>query len=412
MRIWSVAWKDIQILLRDRGALVVSFLLPLVFVLAFSLPHLAGTSTEEALITLPVVNLDQDSVASQEFIEALHTAGGVAVHLYPQQEAQDLLEAGEVDWLLEIPADFSAMSLEHPVTLRLVTHPDADEAEAESVQLAIEGVARDTALKYQLIASFEHMGAMMQAAPAEYREVFNTEVYLDQAESQLERSKTRPLVAVEQVVPETEGEEIEFTGTQVIIPGFTVLFVFLTAQTTAQSIFEEKRRGSFRRLLAAPIGRASLLAGKMVPTLALTLLQIVVVFAVGAWLFPLIGLDRLALGNNPLALVVVSLLVALCSTGLGLLIAALAQSETQVGGLSAVVLWVAAAIGGSFFPTFLMSGLLKTLSLVVPHSWALRAYNDVLVYGRGLAGILPELSVLLGFAGVFFLIGLWQFDFD
>jgi ABC-2 type transport system permease protein len=297
------------------------------------------------------------------------------------------------------------------VTLRLITHPDADKVESDSVSLVVNGVAQDLALKSQLLASFEQMGTMMEAAPQEYR-IFNTETYVAQAESQFAASKTVPLVSVEQMLPAETAEGVDLSSSNILVPGFAILFVFLTAQVTAQSVFQERKQGSFRRLLAAPLSKASLLAGKMLPNLIVTLLQIVVVFAAAIFVLPLLGLERLTLGNDPLALVVVSLVVALCSTGLGVLIAGLAHNETQAGALASVVLWVMAAVGGAFVPTFLMTGALKSLSMVVPHSWALRAYNDLFVYGRGLADVLPELGVLLGFTAVFVGIGLWRFDFD
>jgi ABC-2 type transport system permease protein len=81
MKTLSVAWKDIQILLKDPGALIVSFLLPLVFILAFSMPKLAAAS-EPSRLALPLVNLDAGSAASQEFVSALNAAGGVEVAPY------------------------------------------------------------------------------------------------------------------------------------------------------------------------------------------------------------------------------------------------------------------------------------------------------------------------------------------
>jgi ABC-2 type transport system permease protein len=410
MKSLSVAWKDFRILLKDRGALIMAFLLPILLIFVWNIPQMAGQSEETNRIGLPVVNLD-GSAASQEFIAGLNTSGGVQVQPYDGDEAQALLEEGDIDWLLEIPADFSEMSLEHPVTLRLLVHPDADQVESRSVAMAINGVANNMAMQNQLLASFEHMDAMMEGLPEEVR-VFDSETAVAQAESQFERSKTRSLVSIDLIAPQVGSTPVEFTGTNVVVPGFTVLFVFLTAQTAALSIFQEKKQGSFRRLLAAPISKPALLAGKMLPSLVVTLAQIVVIFAVGRFVMPLIGLDRLALGNDPLALILVSLLLALCSTSLGLLIAALTHSEAQAGALSAMLLWVMAALGGSFWPTYLMTGLIKTLSMVAPHSWALRAYNGLLIYGEGLAGVATEMAVLLGFTAVFFVIGLWRFDFD
>lgn len=409
MKVWSVASKDIQILLRDTGTLLMSFALPLIFILAFSLPGLVRASRPERLV-LPVVDLDGGPVAA-EFVRGLDRAGGVQTQTYTPDQAQSLLQAGDIQWLLEIPADLSQMSLDHPVTVRMIVHPDADEIETQALRLVVNGVARDMALESQLLASFEQLAAMMADAPPEFQ-VMNAQTYQAQAQSQFERSRITPLVAVEQQVPGTGEPAFELGSSNVTVPGFTVLFVFLTAQVTAQSIMLERQQGSFRRLLAAPVSKGALLVGKMIPNLIMALLQILIVMGTAMVILPLLGLDRLNLGTDPLAVILLSLLVALCSTALGLLLGALSHTETQAGALSAVVLWVMAAVGGSFVPTFLLSGPLRTLSAAVPHSWALRAYNDLFVYGLGLADILPEMGVLAAFTVAFFVIGLWRFDLN
>ena len=63
-------------------------------------------------------------------------------------------------------------------------------------------------------------------------------------------------------------------------------------------------------------------------------------------------------------------------------------------------------------PTSVMPSFLRTLSHFTPHAWAMKGFQDVLVRGYGLAGILPEAGALLSFAAVFFLIGVWCFRFD
>jgi ABC-2 type transport system permease protein len=298
------------------------------------------------------------------------------------------------------------------VKLRLVTHPDASETTTESVLRVVGGVARSMSLQAQLIASFEQTGAMLSASPAEYQ-VFTSERIVAQAESQFDHSRTSPLVAVEQMQPTHLSEQVaEPNAVQQNVPGYTILFVFLTAQATASSIYREKREGSFRRLMAAPVRKAAMLVGKMLPNFITGLIQIAVIFAIGVLVLPLLGLERLALGNDPLALVLVSLLLALCSTGLGILIAAIARTEAQIGGLSTLALWTMGAVGGCLFPAFLLGGLLDVVGKVVPHYWAIQAYQGLMVRGRGLADVAPEMLVLLGFTLLFFIVGLWRFDFD
>jgi len=414
MNALNIALKDFQIFLKDRGAVINLFLLPMVFILVLStaMQGLIG-GDEDSLITLPVVNLDLDGEAAQALIDALNEAGGIKVRLYDQAEAQALLEDLETERVLTIPPNFTVdAAAGRPVTLRLVSHPDASETTTESVLRVVNGVGRGMSLQTQLIASLEQMGDMLGTSPPEFR-VFTAEKIETQAQSQFERSKTAPLVAVEQTRPENLGERVEEpNAVQQNVPGYTIIFVFLTAQTTALSVYTEKKQGSFRRLLAAPMSKAALLASKMIPNLITGLIQIVVIFGVSVFVLPMIGLDRLTLGGDPLALVLVSLLVALCSTSLGILIAAIARTEGQIGGLGTLALWTMGAVGGCLFPPFLLGGLLDTVGKVVPHYWAIQAYQDLIVRGRGLADVTTEMLALLAFTGVFFAIGLWRFEFD
>jgi ABC-2 type transport system permease protein len=414
MKSLHIALKDIQIKLKDRGGLINTFLMPFVFILVLSTAMQGFMGDEDDLITLPVVNLDPGGKAAGALIDALDEAGGIEVKLYDDQaEARALLEDFEIERLLTIPGGFTAdMASGRPVTLRLVSHPDADETENESVLRVVNGVGRGMSLQTGLIASLEQMGDMLGTAPSELQ-IFTTDKVVAQAQSQFERSRTSPLVAVEQTRPDNLGERVEEpNAVEQNVPGLTILFVFQTAQATAFSIYREKQVGSFRRLLAAPMSKATMLAGKMIPNFITALVQIVVIFAVSILVLPLLGLDRLTLGNDPLALVLVSLLLALCSTGFGILIAALARTEGQISGLSILAVWTMGAVGGCLFPPSLLGGLLDTVGKVVPHYWAVQAYQDLIVRGRGLADVTTEILALLALTGVFFVIGLWRFEFD
>jgi len=412
MNVISIALKDLQILFKDRGTAVALFLLPFLFILLFSGVSYGGAG-EVSVVSLPVVDLDGGQ-AAQRLIENINRAGGVEVELVEQVEAQAKLEAGEFRRVLAIPAGFSAdLAANRPIILSLVNHPDAAASDTEAVRLVVDGVAQNMTLQAQVLASLRRMGEMWAAAAEQ--QPFTAERVLAQAESQFKVADVEPLVSVEEMKPGQLGSAeapTSWGGMQASVPSMTILFIFLTAGLTAASIRNEKKAGSFRRLLAAPMRKVELLLGKVLATLITTLVQLAVIFGISVFVFPMLGLEGLKLGNYPLAVVLIALLVALCATGLGVFIAALARTEGQATALSGLLLWVMAFLGGTFFPLYLTKGFLSQIGVVAPHYWANRAFYGVLTRGQDLAGVATEIAVLAGFTVLFWLVGVWRFDYD
>jgi ABC-2 type transport system permease protein len=424
----SIAWKDLLILFKDRNALVGAFLLPIVFIVVYlgvagaaSGGGGGGGDTEAERVPLPVVNLDPDGTAAAALIDGLNTLGGLDASVYaaadgrPYSETEALakLDAKEIQRLLIIPDGFGAgLEAGERVSLRIL-NKSLDPGQTGAVMMAIEGVTRDMSLERQIVASLERLAEMQQANPS-FDPATSAELAIPIARRQFEESRGRPLVTVVQGQPSAPEQEDQpqVTGVQIGVPGFAVLFIFLTAQITARSIYDEKKMGTFRRLLASPLGKWPMLVGKLIPNFVIVLLQVVILFAAGMFLLPLMGLPALSLGSDIPALVLLVLAVALCCTTLGILIAAVARTEAQIGGISALVLWVLAFLGGSFIPLFLINESMATIGQVTPHYWAVTGFYDLLTRGQGLTAVVDSIVVLLGFSAVFFLIGTWRFEFE
>jgi ABC-2 type transport system permease protein len=409
----SIALKDLQILLQDRGNVFMLFLLPLLFIIVTSGALGAiGQSGKDTRVPLVVADLDGGKSARM-LLEKLDQAGGVRVELQEQARAMARLNQDEITRVLIVPENLSRdIAAGDPTTLRLIVHPDADVEQTDAVRRVVEGVARDMTLEIQLLDALEQMREM-QSGVSESADAFTTDRMQKQARSQFERSQAEPLVAVQQRVPQKEGQREEpLNASAFAVTGMTVLFVFLMAQKTAESIYEEKKVGTFRRLLAAPMSKAALLAGKMLPNLITGIVQSAVIFAFGILGLRLLGLTPVTLGNDPMATVLVVVLIALCSSAFGILIAGLARTEAQIGGLSTLLLWGMGFLGGAIMPLFLLEQFLGSLPKIVPQYWANHALTNLMTRGLGLADVTTDMAVLLGFTALFFVIGLWRFDFD
>jgi ABC-2 type transport system permease protein len=413
MKLLSIALKDLQILFKSRGEVIQLFLMPLLFIIVFSGALGAiGAGEEDTRITLPVVDLDGGE-AAQSLLAGIDAGGEVRTELFEHSEAQTLLEENEIQRMLVIPADFTSGTAQgSTVQLSLISHPDADLQETEAMRLVIVGVTSELALERQILASLRQMGDM-QAVVSEEEQAFTTERILAQARSQFERAQAQSLIEVLQTVPSQEGEREEMPDFEVVaVAGIAVLFVFGTAQVTARSIYDEKKVGSFRRLLAAPMSKASLLSGKMLPNIIVGLIQFTVIFAFGIFGLKWLGLASPSLGNDPLAVVLVCFIICLCSTAFGILIAAIARTENQIGGITSLLVWGLGIVGGAFIPIFILDQFLGPVVKIIPQYWANRALSSLMLRGLGLADVATEIAVLLGFTAIFFIIGLWRFDFD
>jgi ABC-2 type transport system permease protein len=409
-QILSTTWKDLQILFKDVGGIATLFLMPIMFIVVMStaLQGLFNTDPDTQPRRLPVVNLDRGEYAAQ-VIATLDDFDGIEVETTWEDEAltrelaETVIADGDRSLVVVFPADFSerievrAEDGQATATISLVADPAVSTQFIAPIQGmvfgAAERVAETVVAQARIAADLERAFAQL---PAEIRPAS------DQLTVEMDGAS---VVALEQVAPAGMSVEIEPDTYQQNVPGYTVLGVFFIVGTMASSLLEEKREGTFRRLLVAPLSRPILLAGKILPFYLVNLIQIAVMFGVAHLLF------GMAFGD-PLALAAVSVALAAAAMGLGIMIAALGKTDTQVGGLSSLLTLTLSALGGCLMPTFIMPDFLQTISRFTPHAWAMQGFQDVLVRGYGLAGILPEAGVLIGFAGVFFSIGVWRFRFD
>jgi ABC-2 type transport system permease protein len=420
--IWNLTKKDLKIFLKDRAAITWLFILPMVFILIFSFlaalssGGLGNSQTTDTRTRLIVVNDDPEGALSQRFLDEMDRMGTFRLEIASQAVAEENLKVLKVSRYLLIPANFSAdLEQGKPVTVKVIIHPDGNMQGTQTLLQMANGVARDISLELQLLDGIRQMGEMQAGNPAA-QEAFPVEKTLAQAKSQFERSRSLPLIAITSSTLASEGKQhgAAFDLSTTVVPGMTVLFVFLAAPTVARGIYEERKTGCLRRLVSAPLLRSELLSGKMLPIWLLTLIQIVVIFVFGGLVLPLLGIGELSTGTNLFAWAVTSIIIALCSTSLGIMISSIAKSEGQISGLSNALLWVAGFLGGALIPAFLIQQIpvLNVLSRLVPQSYATQAYYDILARGAGLAEVLPELGMLLVFSGIFFFIGLRRFKFE
>jgi ABC-2 type transport system permease protein len=170
-----------------------------------------------------------------------------------------------------------------------------------------------------------------------------------------------------------------------------VFFLFFTVQFGVTSLLEERNDGTMARLLAAPIGRSSILAGKLLTSFMLGLISMFVLVAATSLLFG-------ASWGNPLGVAVLVVAAILSAMGIMAFIATFAKDAEQAANWQSVVAVVLGLFGGTFFPVSLAPGVLSRLTFIAPQAWFMRGLGDL--RGGSLSAVWVPALAMLGFAVV------------
>ena len=364
-----IALKDLKQRMRDRSALLWGIVAPLGLAAIFSL--LFGPITEFN-VSFAVADLDGGEV-SAAFVQQLEALDAEEVLTLEEAssaaDAEARAEGGSVDAAFVIPAGFTeAITTGAPVEIEVIGNVDAaiGSQVARSIasgfagEINTVGAAACTALLItgEECADNPALGSLVVAAQAE-------PAFTD-----------RPAVLVESPAASKELSSETFYSA-----AMAILFLFLTVQFGVLGLLEERQNGTMRRLLAAPITRRSIVAGKALTSFVLGIVSMTVL-VVGTTL--LLGADW----GNSLAVAVMVVAGVIAAMGILFVVAAFAKTAEQAVNLQSIIAFVLAMLGGTFFPIAQVGGFLARLSLITPHAWFLRGLGDIAA-GGGVAAAFP-----------------------
>jgi ABC-2 type transport system permease protein len=88
------------------------------------------------------------------------------------------------------------------------------------------------------------------------------------------------------------------------------------------------------------------------------------------------------------------------------------KTEGQAGGLSVMIGMVMALLGGCWYPLEMFPRFIQNAVKILPTTWAMQGMLDIVLRGQVLSAILLPVAVLLGFAAVFFGVGVARFRYE
>jgi ABC-2 type transport system permease protein len=190
------------------------------------------------------------------------------------------------------------------------------------------------------------------------------------------------------------------TSVQQNVPAWLVFAMFFVALPLSTTWLQERATGTFLRLRSFGVPVRTLLAGKLVPYVAVNLVQVAAMLVVGRWIVPAVGGDALTLGRSPAGLALIAIAVSLAAVSYALLVANVVRTTEQATIVTGVTNLLLGAMGGVMVPRHVMPEALQRLAAFSPMGWGLDGFLDVLLRDGGVREVLPHALALAAFAAL------------
>jgi ABC-2 type transport system permease protein len=186
-------------------------------------------------------------------------------------------------------------------------------------------------------------------------------------------------------------------------PAMMLQFAIAGLLTAAQVLVSERKSGSLQRLLTTASSRSQILLGHYLAIFILIFGQFVVLISFGQLLL------KVNYQRDPLAILVIASVSALCIAGLGLLIGAVAKSEEQAVIFSLIPMFLLSGLGGAWVPLEVTSPTFQAIGHLSPVAWAMDAFMDITIRGLGVSAVWLSVLALAGYAVLFFTLAALRF---
>ena len=415
--IWTLAVKDLRILLRDKAGFFFTFFYPVLIAVFMGVIFSGGGSDSGShKNALSVYVVDQDSTdISRKFVETLAQSEDLQLTPIGLEQAQEDVRLGKKAAYILIKNGYGE------------TRKNLFTSEAPVVEIGIDPSRRAEA---NLLT-----GLLLQYGARDMQRIFtDRDLMRKQVQSSLKKlpveessTLTEFLSSLDRYLSDTtssvsEGhgewrgfeplkvEEKEILRQRIGPPSsFAVTFpqgvmwgMIACVTTFAVSLVTERNKGTLTRLLTAPLRSYQVLGSKALACFITTILVSIILMLVGILIF---GIKVASYFKLTLGLVI----AAGSFVGVMMLLSVLGKTERAASGIGWAVLLVFAMIGGGMLPLFFMPDWLKALSSISPIKWGILALEGAIWRDFSFGELLQPYLVLSGFGLVSFFIGVRLF---
>ena len=355
-RTWAVFRKEVIHIRRDPFSLLQIILMPVILLLLYGY----ALTFDIKNVTLAIYD-QENSQLSGDFINRFRGTEYFQIVRFTASyaELEQLVTRRQVQVGLLLPFDFSRKY---------------QTGKTAVVQALVDGSDSNTA---NIVLGY------VQAVAAAYNQTLLARRLTTKGPARLE-------MPVDSQVRYWFNEDLE--SRNYIVPSLiAVIMMMVGAMLTSLTVVRELERGSLEGLLATPIKKTELLLGKLGPYFIIGMFDMLIIMAMGKFLF------QVPLRGSPLLLIGLSAVFMIATLGQGLLISVTSDNQMQAFQMVMLTTFLPAFfLSGAIFAIYLMPLPLQIASFCVPARYLVTISKGIYLKGIGIKVLWPHVLMLLG----------------
>lgn len=401
--------KEILLLIRDKAGIASLFVMPIILVFVMTvIEDSALNSLVDQQISILYCNPNNDSLGNsvkegllqshaftliekidgkpleKQQMKTMVANGKYPVGVYIPEGATDSLRSNARQIVLKTFAEIGlgAENFKPKKTDSIVVDIFYDPAVKNSLKAVVEGaVGQNSSLMVGKMISGLYSEILSEFLPG------GKKLNVDYPQ----------MITINKQYSSNPDNTIKPNSTQHNVPSWTLFAMFFILIPLAGSIIQEKDGGTYMRLVTMPKTNVSTFAGKVVVYMLVCLLQVTILFSMGVYIIPKVGLPALQLGSHFNALAVIVLVTAFAAVGFGTLIGAFMKTFQQAASVGVILIIILASLGGLWMPVYYMPKAMQSLTMYSPLSWSLRSFYDLFLRDADLNMIMPNVVKIFFF---------------
>ena len=388
MKVFHIAVKDIILTLKDKRAIAIIVIMPivLIFALGISLSSMfEGATVNLSKFQVGVVNEDNGEEAGSliEFLESSDMKEYFTIVEGSYDEMTELIDAGKIEAFIHVPKDYTKNIQDgNSVNVTLV-EKDSDSVNSTIITDAVNGYIKTQRDTYAAIdaanEALKEYNIPGEAIMTSLSDVFESE---------------DKFVTVDSITD--TGKNI--SAIQYYSAAMVAMYILFVGMVGTSSLIEERETNTLMRLNTTRVSKSGILLGKFLALFVLGIMDIAVIILFSKFAF------GVKWGNSIPGLCILSLALSFAACGLSMMIATIFKSSKAVDVLNPLLIMGMAFIGGNMIPLYEMNENIQKVGLILLNNCGMKGYLNLMI-NNGIESILLPSAVLVGMGIVFLLIG-------